>query len=160
MLYCTSSIPSRGSAATWPASSCSRVRVDKRGVRSRPVASLWTQVLCDCSTSSLDPVPPWSRECAATDSHTSRIVRSTSPRCLPSGLHSVDDRSRSVPSPRSSRSPLDKALPRTHSASKMFTTLLFFVLHLSFLPSPQCLLDVLWSSRGDQRQILPSQCVE
>ena len=31
-----------GSAAAWPASSCSRVRVDKRGVRSRPVASLWT----------------------------------------------------------------------------------------------------------------------
>ena len=93
-----SSIPSWGSAAAWPASSCSRVRVDTRGVRSRPVASLWTQALCVCSASSLDPVPPWSGECAATDSHTSPIVRNTSQRCLPSGSQSVDDRSRSASS--------------------------------------------------------------
>ena len=70
----------------------------QRGVRSRPVAFLWTQALCDCSASSLDPVLPWSGECAATDSRTSRIVRSTSQRCLPSGSQSVDDRSRPAPS--------------------------------------------------------------
>ena len=38
-MYCTSSIPGRGSAAAWPASPCSRVCMDTRGVRSRPVAS-------------------------------------------------------------------------------------------------------------------------
>ena len=55
-LYCTSSIPSKGSAAAWPAWSCSRVRADERGVRSRLVASLYTQALCEAS--SLDPVLP------------------------------------------------------------------------------------------------------
>ena len=94
----TSSIPNIGSAVASPASSCSRVRVDKKGVRSRPVASLWTQALCDCLASSSNPGPPWSRECAATGSRTARIVRSTSHFCFPSGSHSVDDRSRSAPS--------------------------------------------------------------
>ena len=74
----------------------SHVRVDKRGVRSRPVASLWTQALCDCSASSQGSVPPWSVECATTDSHTSRIFCSTSHFCLPSGSQSVDGRRREL----------------------------------------------------------------
>ena len=92
----------------------SHVRVDKRGVRFRPVASRQTQALCDCSASSLDPVLPWSGECAATNSHTARIVRSTSQRSLPSGSQSVDGRSRSAPSSTGFPSCHGRALPRIH----------------------------------------------
>ena len=53
--------------------------------------------LCDCLASSSSPVP-WSKKCAATESSRSRIVRSTWPRCLPSGSHSVGGRSRLAPS--------------------------------------------------------------
>ena len=69
------------SVAAWPASSCSRVRADKRvdfdsslPCRRKHCAIVQLRLL--------DPVPPWSGECAATDSHTSRIFRSTSQRCL------------------------------------------------------------------------------
>ena len=92
---------------------------EQRGVRSRPVVSLLTRALCDCLASSSNLVPPWSEECAATGSRKARIVRSTSPRCLPSGSHSVDDRSRSAPSSTEFPGCLSgKALPRTHGFQK------------------------------------------
>ena len=117
--------------------------------------------LCDCSASSSSPVPPWSKKCAATDSRRSRIVRSFSPRCLPSGSHSVGGRSRFGAFFHGVlRLPLGNALPRTHWASKRFATLLCLVLRISFLSSPQSKLDVLWSSHGDQHQNFPAQCVE
>ena len=60
----------------WPASSCSRVRVDKRGVRSRPDRFSCGRKHCAIVQLHLwDPVPPWTGECVTTDSHTSRIVR-------------------------------------------------------------------------------------
>ena len=72
-----------------------------RGLHHPTVISLLTRALCDGLASSSNHAPPWSGECAATDSHKAR-VRGTSPPCLPSGLHSTDARSRSVPLPRSS----------------------------------------------------------
>ena len=38
--------------------------------------------------------------------------------------------------------------------------IVLFILYLSLLPSPQCKLDVLWSSHGNQNHKFPSQCVE
>ena len=90
-------------------------------------------------------------------SHTSRIVRSTSQRCLLSEQHSVDGRSRSAPSSTGFHGCLSVRLCRTPTGPPQYCSSCPSSL---VAPVAQRKPDVLRSSHGDQHQKFPRQGVE